>query len=504
MSALYPNDDWLMWMAEDEQGLNKEKAAAVVTYMSNKLRQQNFRAVLSSLIYDYIDYGNVFGRTEYVNEQTTDGLGNKIPVYTGPLLVRESPYDLVFNPLARSFDDSPKITRHLVSIGELELRLEEEPDNAGWIKPALEKVKNRRKFVSAYRRSDVNKAKGFSKDGFGSYTEYLDSGMVEIYNFEGNMYDSESGVLLKNHVITVLDGDFVLRKIENPSWIGASAYGHVSWRGRPDNVYGMGPLDNLVGMQYRIDHLENIKADLFDLIAHPPIKLKGNVESWDWGPFAEIYLGDDGEVDILKVDATALQADSQIAYLTQLMEEMAGAPKQSIGSRTPGEKTAFEVQTLEQNASKMFQERITHFEITFLEPMLNNMLELARRHMDGDDLMRVMDTDTGIQSFLSITPEDIKAKGRIRPIAARNFAARAQTIQNLQGALQMVAPDPGIRNHLSGMGMAEMVESGLNLQKHKLFRKNIQLQETMESQQLANSATNVLEQEDQTDIGEQI
>jgi hypothetical protein len=27
----------------------------------------------------------------------------------------------------------------------------------------------------------------------------------------------------------------------------------------------MGPLDNLVGLQYRIDHLENAKADALDL-----------------------------------------------------------------------------------------------------------------------------------------------------------------------------------------------------------------------------------------------
>jgi hypothetical protein len=40
----------------------------------------------------------------------------------------------------------------------------------------------------------------------------------------------------------------------------------------------MGPLDNLVGMQYRIDHLENLKADVFDLIAFPPLKIKGYVE----------------------------------------------------------------------------------------------------------------------------------------------------------------------------------------------------------------------------------
>ena len=48
----------------------------------------------------------------------------------------------------------------------------------------------------------------------------------------------------------------------------------AGWRPRPDNLYAMGPLDNLVGMQYRIDHLENLKSDVFDQIAYPILKIR--------------------------------------------------------------------------------------------------------------------------------------------------------------------------------------------------------------------------------------
>jgi len=503
MSALYPNDDFLMWIAQDNEGLDSEKAKAITTYVLNKLQQQNFRETLSRLVYDYIDTGNVAAHIEYIHKSTTDELENPIDVYIGPRVVRDSMYDIVFNPLARAFEDSPKITRELVSLGELKSRIEEEPENSGWLKDAFDKVKHRRLGVAAYRPSDVNKAAALAMAGFGSYSEYLASGYVEIFNFEGTLYDAHNDVLYKNYVITVVDRDFVIRKIQNPSWVGTSSIKHTGWRLRPDNLYAMGPLDNIVGMQYRIDHLENAKADFWDLAAHPPLVIKGHVEPFDWQPFEQIQAGDDGAVDILKVDSAAFTADTQIAILMQYMEEMAGAPKQSIGARTPGEKTAFEVQTLEQNASKLFQEKIINFEVNFLEPLMIAFLESARRNLNGSDLIAVMDDDLGVKSFMSITAEDLKSRGRLRPMAARNFAARAQVIQNLQGAMS-IAQDQGVRRHWSGKRIAQLLETGLRLDKHSLFQANVQISEDLEAQTLMNAGQQVVAEEQATDTTPEI
>jgi hypothetical protein len=238
-------------------------------------------------------------------------------------------------------------------------------------------------------------------------------------------------------------------------------------------------------MQYRIDHLENIKADLFDLIAHPPLKIKGNVEEFEWGPMAEIFLGDDGEVEVLKVDATALQADTQIAVLEQRMEELAGAPKQAMGIRTPGEKTAYEVQSLENAAGRIFQEKVSTFEIEMIEPLLNVMLEVARRNLDMTDVIRVMDDDLGVVEFLSITKEDITAKGHIRPIGSRHFAARAMLVQNVNNFFNSsIGQDPSVKAHISGKAIAKMFEDLLGVEKYAIVSDNIRLMEEAETQKL--------------------
>jgi hypothetical protein len=236
-------------------------------------------------------------------------------------------------------------------------------------------------------------------------------------------------------------------------------------------------------MQYRIDHLENLKADVFDLIAYPPLMIKGEVEDFTWGPNEEIHIDENGSVEFLAPPTQALQADNQIAQLEARMEEFAGAPKQAMGIRTPGEKTAFEVQSLENAAGRIFQNKINNFEINLIEPVLNHMLEVSRRTMDIVDTIRVMDDDIGVVEFMNITKEDITAAGKLRPIGSRHFAAQAQLIQNLNqlfnGPLGAI-----VQPNISGVKLTKLVEDALQLGRFQLFSENAQIIEDGERQKL--------------------
>ena len=482
MSALFPNDDWMKWEGGTEDDVTKAKSKAIESYMGNKVRESNFRTEISKLLYDYIDYGNAFYDTIWENNYTIDSeTGETIPGYIGPRLVRVSPLDIVFNPLAADFDQSYKICRYIKTIGELKVDLDNRPD-LKYNKLIVDEIQNVRNGLARFTAEDINKAAAIEVDGFGSYSDYLQSGYVELIEFEGSINDQYTGELLKNVIITVVDRTKILRIVPIPSWLGKSSKGHVQWRMRPDNSYGMGPLDNLVGMQYRIDHLENLKADAMDLAVHPPLAFTGNVEEFVWGPGAEIYIGEGGSVSELGMSLNGvIQANNEIAILEQKMEEMAGAPKQAMGIRTPGEKTAFEVQTLEMAASRIFQNKITHFEVNLVEPALNRMLELSRRNMDGSDLVRIMDDDLGVVEFLSVTKADITASGKLRPIGARHFASQATMIQNLMGLVNSpLWADPGVRVNFSGKAVAKMVEDMLGLEKFSIYQENAQVFESSE------------------------
>jgi len=145
--------------------------------------------------------------------------------------------------------------------------LKEEIDSRpelGYNKTIIDDIIDVRKRLSTYEKADWDKAEGYVADGFGSLQEYYGSGLVEIIEATGDFHDQETGELFKDHIITIIDRTKVARSVPNSRWLGGSSVVHAGWRLRPDNLYAMGPLDNLVGMQYRIDHLENLKADVFD------------------------------------------------------------------------------------------------------------------------------------------------------------------------------------------------------------------------------------------------
>ena len=270
-----------------------------------------------------------------------------------------------------------------------------------------------------------------ANDGFGDYYEYLTGDTVELLDFYGNLYDSKTGKLEKNVIVTVVDRCKIVRNEPNPSWLGTVPIRHCPWRVRQDNLYGMSPLANLVGLQYRIDHLENLKADVFDLVAFPLLKIKGNVEEFQYKPGATIFCGDEGDVAFLSPDAQALNADMQINLLEARMEELAGAPKEAMGIRTPGEKTAFEVQKLDNAASRIFQNKITYFERNLLEPVLNDMLEVAKRNLDTYDIVRTVEPETNVVLFEEINKELLSGQGKMVAQGARHFAEKNNLLQNL-------------------------------------------------------------------------
>lgn len=494
ISALFPNDSWLRWEGYSQNDSTKAKRTAIEAYMANKTRESLFRSEISRLAYDYIDYGNAFATVDFEASYRTNSAGEKVVDYVGPVARRISPLDIVFNPLAASFKDSFKIIRSLKTVGELKAMAEDQPENA-YLQEALINRDKMLSYAAAYGTEDMGKSDGFQMDGFGNYFDYLQSGYVEFLEFYGDLHDQTSGEMCRGHVITIIDRMWVIRKEPYPTWFGHAPIYHVGWRTRPDNLWAMGPLDNLVGMQYRIDHLENLKADAMDLAVMPPLKILGEVEEFVYRPGETIHIDENGDVQELGRNAQwVIQSENQIQMLEQRMEMYAGAPREAMGIRTAGEKTAFEVQQLQNAAGRIFQEKITTFEQELLERVLNAMLETARRNLDQTDVVRVMNDDLGITEFLSITKEDITASGVLRPIGARHFAAQAQMLQNLTGIFNSNIGGV-IQPHVSAKKLSELVEDILGLGRYELFQPNIAVLEQQETQRLMNQAAEDLEVE---------
>jgi hypothetical protein len=502
MATMFPKRKWLNWDANDEQSNGKEKREAVLNYMTNVIEQPQFKEEISKCILDYIDYGNTIATVEWVDE--TQELEGRTQVgYVGPLPRRISPLDIVFNPVATSFTNTPKIVRSLLTFGEVKKMLNQitTDQNREALEGMWQYLMDYRSNVFAHSGSVKVKDDYLQMDGFDSFSAYLGSNYMEVLTFYGDLYDVERDELLENYIITVVDRHKIVDKRPNPSFLGTAPIYHVGWRVRQDNLWAMGPLDNLVGMQYRLDHIENLKADLFDLIAFPPLKIKGYVEDFTWGPMAKIYTSDEGDVEMLSPDVQALNANVEIQQLQTQMEELAGAPKEALGIRSPGEKTAYEVQRLENAASRVFQSKIAQFEELFLEPLLNAMLELARRTITSAQV-RVFDDELKFNTFMQLSSEDLAGNGRIRPLGARHFAEQSQMIQNLNAFYgSVVGSDPEIKAHFSTVKTAQMFEDLLNIADYEIVQPYVRLTEQQDAQRMTQTGQEQVAMEAQTPAG---
>lgn len=481
-ATMFPKRKWLEWEASNKDSNQVAKRDAIINYMAWCIDQPQFRHEIDKIILDYIDFGNCFATVEWLDQRVE--LPNMVQSgFVGPMIRRINPLDIVMNPTAENFIEAPKVIRSILSLGEIRNYLQRmsTDENREEFEQLYEYLKKIRYHARTFQGDWIQRDRLYSMDGFTSFRAYLLQDFVEVLTFYGDWYDDYNDHFEKNRVITVIDRHRLVNNRQNASFFGHPPIYHVPWRKKQDNLWGMGPLDNLIGMQYRMDHVENMKADIFDLVTYPVQKIKGFVEDYVWQPGEKIFIGDEGDVELVTPEVNVLQANMEISNIANIMEEMAGAPKEAMGFRSPGEKTAYEVQRLENAASRIFQNKITQFEEQMLEPLLNAMLELARRNMVEATVIRVFDDEFKISSFQQLTPEDITGVGRIKPIAARHFAEQAQLVQNLtnltgSGVWQYVQP------HFSSVKLAAVMEEALNLKDYEVVTPFIAIAEQAEAQ----------------------
>src|SRR5882672_4186592 len=486
-ATLFPQRKWLIWEANERDANSREKRDAIANYMQWVISQPSFKHEMDKVILDYIHFGNCFATVEWKDQRVE--LDNKVQAgYIGPAIRRISPLDMVMNPTAGNFQESPKIVRSLVSMGELKSllsRMSQDENTDEYLK-LYDYLKDIRYTARSWQGDWIQRDRLYAMEGFTSFRNYLMSNWVEFFTYYGDWHDIHTDEFQKNRVITVVDRHKLIGNKPNPSYFGTPPIYHVPWRKKTDNLWGMGPLDNLVGMQYRMDHIENMGADVWDLVTYPVQLITGFVEDYVWEPGAKIFAGDEGKVELVTPQTNVLQADMKIERIEALMEEMAGAPKEAMGFRTPGEKTKYEVQRLENAAARVFQNKIKQFEEQMVEPLLNAMLELSRRNMEGVTTIKVFDNTYNDISFQDLTVEDITGIGRIKPVGARHFSEQADLVQNLT-QLTSSGLWPTVQPHFSGIKLAQILSSYFNIDDYDVVRPNVALAEQADAQKKQNA-----------------
>ena len=485
--ALFGTDDWLQYQGHDREAVHMDKRAKAEAYVKTKWRLSGADSTMQHLIDDWIDTGNAFAMVDYVSEKSYDSDTELFtPGYKGSRVYRINPRDIEFNILAPDFKSAPKIVRTIKTVAELWRDAEDHPE-LGYSSEILDLINKKRVVAGSVKAEEIDKHKQIHKCGFGSASLYLKSPYVEVLEYYGDMmYDGE---YLRDHVITVVDGAHVLRK--QPTHIKIH---HTPWRRRRDNLMGMGPLENIVGMQYMLNHLSNAFADVLDESLIPTVIRVGDMEATGYDKFGGLTsteytsMSGEGSIDFSRPDASILQANLGLDQIKNEMEVMAGAPRELGGIKTPGEKTATEVNALQTGAFRMFNNKTIAFQKEFLEPIVNDFLILGKKYITEPEIVQSKDAELGIDVFLSITKEDLTSNGQLVPVGARHFIQRNKFLQEAANFSQMLTADPEVAQHFSSVKMAEMLNATFDIDNFKLFEPYVRISERQESASLSQAA----------------
>jgi hypothetical protein len=491
---LFSNPKWAQFEAFDDNAAAIESRKLVEAYVRTKLNRKDYEAVFNKLLIDWIDSGVCFAQQRYITETYEDINGHSKMLYQGCVLERISPEDIVFDVTATSFAKATKVIRKAYSLGDIRAEIDENPESP-FTHELLEEMRVTRQNVRSAgnlgsTRGIKWKDQALSRAGLGSLMNYMNGDIVEVLEFYGDFYSVETGEFLKNHKIIIADRRKVIFSEPIRTRNGSQRIYYSGWEDRPDNLMGMSPLARLVGMQYKLDKLENQRADAFDRIIHPTMLERGDVEFFGTRgePGGRYVTDEEGSVTEMRPDTTVLNADFQMQNSMAIMEEMAGSPRNNSGFRTPGEKTALEVQFLEQGSNRIFRNKTNKFEKEMIEHVLEDMVEMGMDNMGETDLVSTEGTEFKTQEFLSISKEDLNISGKLRARGSRLFAEKANALQNLIGvfntpAFQLLNP------HISREKLADAVEYLADLESLDIFTPNIGVQEDAKTRQLVNQTT---------------
>ena len=497
-SGLIPSKRFMKFENDTQEGYeNKTQRTKLLAYLITKHRLAKFTDTMWDLIDDWVLYGNAFCFVYYTEEKPSEDnpWGQYELNYKGPKVERISPMDIVFNPVASSFQKSPKIVRRLTSLGELIRQAEDNPDDH-WKLDIVEELKNQRTTMMGVSREDFTKTVQLQIDGFGSSADYFQSDVVEILELYGDIYDMDTQTLKRDRVITVADRRLVIRDEALKNWTGKPRLHHAGWRKRKDNLWAMGPLENLVGLQYRLNHLENARADAFDDMIYGDLVLKGDVQiSSNPDGSKEYQISEGGDVHRLAPDTTILNAQLEIREIEAAMELYAGSPREAAGFRTPGEKTKFEVATLSNAASRIFQHKMTRFEVTMVEEILNSELMVAKEGMTGTDTAAMKTGEDGLQEYFQVSKQDLLVNGRVVPIGARHFARQQQLAQDLKDFQAVLSMDKELQQHFSSVKMGALWESVLDFEEYHAYQAYARIDEQTEMARRTQAAQQTLQNE---------
>lgn len=490
-SYLFSIRNYLEWDGFDSDSNSVDNKKRIRDFAQDMFDRSDLKGAVETLLDDYVEVGEAFVTPVY--EEVDETISNtQIARYELVRAERIDPFDIFYDVTYKSFKATPKIIRKVVSLGELKELAERSEE----MQKAFNAVmKNRETYSMLYETANDLQKDQLAMGGLGSLSNYTFGTDVEILTFYGDFYNITEDKLDKNKRIMVVNGTTVFSEVDQTI---EDTILRVGWRERKNILSAMGPLENLLGMQYRIDFLENLRAEIFDALANPIMVEHGDVQlPPELKPGAIIHTEGDGSVNYLSPPTIVLEADSQIDKYERKMEQYVGITQDTMGVRTPGEKTAFEYNGLVTSGVRNIEQQVRHFEKELFQPLVNLLLKVFVLHK-GSEKVSVKDFDEDAKTVIykDIILDEMLLTGKLKAVGSLTYAEKsriATTLADLNrgGFFQ----DEAIRNHFSPKQLAKTLAYSSGLETFGVYKENARIFEMVDQQRAESTSKDQIDSE---------
>ena len=283
--------------------------------------------------------------------------------------------------------------------------------------------------------------------------------LIEVLDFWGDITVDD----VTYHDVHIVSVGHALAQMEpNPYW-GGRPFIIGTAIPVPSRVYGLGPLEPVLGLLHHSNSIMNQRADNMELavdtmwgVVNDGVTNPDDIYS---EPGKLIEMAEAGNVFPIQKDTTFTITYTEQQVLEQTIDRTVGAGVGiTTGQGRKGERvTAQEIQAVMDAGGNRLSNIHGHMEDTQLHILLVKMVQMCRQFITKDEVVRLPGEDPGSVMYVQYGPRELMYDYELRPVGAEYVANRERELQQAVDYVNLVSQVPQFSEQINWEAMLRMV-----------------------------------------------
>lgn len=306
-------------------------------------------------------------------------------------------------------------------------------------------------------RIELNQASGLSMLPMGSGTDKMNE-LVQVMGNVPVKFKDGTEVTIPCCVATLLNGKDIIRLEVMPTSTSRIPMGIYQWNPRPNDPYGSGVLERNLGLQDAINTRMNQSIMANGLAINPMVFYKpdGLFDPSEFVAFpgaAFPYMTTKPEPFV--IPDQAMMGFNEVKMLEGMFSDGIGA----LVNNSQGDQSATEATIVASLGQSRFGLIAENFELSFLEEVLTQELQMAQMFMTKEETIRVTDPmdPSALPKMLPVDQKTIQGEYQVFIAGMLDMAQNQAKMGELISLTQAFGAIPPLQQGLNWMAYAAMI-----------------------------------------------